>query len=403
MTAILSWLDFSARDRQRALDVVDLLRERSTVDELGLGLVRDAFADLLFPGTSTIQTRARYFLFIPWIYVELEWLRVPSIQAASRSHKAEITLIDALADSGESAGVIGIQARKTLKRLPSGVYWNGLRSWGIRLFPGSLSQYEQSLDGFYASPRRVLLDDDKNPVGGGRLANWDPSLPPAPDGFPKGASLQLAPVDAEYLRERIMLNQGRSLLAFLVERGQPSDVPLPWSHPQAGDFRDPLREWLFHARQFSEGMLGAQLLYNLMLAEASKNDDRFDSYKNSLEAWAGLVESRERVFVEWDRARFWAIAVEGRPHVSHRARAFIDAWLNLAIASGAAARVSALPEARRLIHEREHQLKGSRARLVNRQALALWQGDSGSAQIDYRWPVTQDIVNDILKGLKRDA
>jgi hypothetical protein len=75
MTAILAWLDYSERDRKRALDVVGLLREPSTVDELGLGPVRDAFADMLFPGTSTIQTRARYFLFVPWQYAELERLR----------------------------------------------------------------------------------------------------------------------------------------------------------------------------------------------------------------------------------------------------------------------------------------------------------------------------------------
>jgi len=35
---------------------VDLFREQSTVDELGIGTVRDALADGLFPGISTIQT-----------------------------------------------------------------------------------------------------------------------------------------------------------------------------------------------------------------------------------------------------------------------------------------------------------------------------------------------------------
>lgn len=34
-------------------------KERDTRDELGLGSLRDAIADLLFPGTSTIQTRLR--------------------------------------------------------------------------------------------------------------------------------------------------------------------------------------------------------------------------------------------------------------------------------------------------------------------------------------------------------
>ena len=56
------WLDYSERERRKMLDVVDLFREHDTRDELGIGSVRDAFADLLFPGTSTIMTRARYFL-----------------------------------------------------------------------------------------------------------------------------------------------------------------------------------------------------------------------------------------------------------------------------------------------------------------------------------------------------
>jgi len=51
------WLDYSERERRKMLDVVDLFREHDTRDELGIGSVRDAFADLLFPGTSTIMTR----------------------------------------------------------------------------------------------------------------------------------------------------------------------------------------------------------------------------------------------------------------------------------------------------------------------------------------------------------
>ena len=58
------WLDYSERERRKMLDVVDLFREHDTRDELGIGSVRDAFADMLFPGTSTIMTRARYFLLV---------------------------------------------------------------------------------------------------------------------------------------------------------------------------------------------------------------------------------------------------------------------------------------------------------------------------------------------------
>ena len=81
------WLDYSERERRKMLDVVDLFREHDTRDELGIGSVRDAFADMLFPGTSTIMTRARYFLLVPWTYQRLEKLRVRSA-ADSRARAA---------------------------------------------------------------------------------------------------------------------------------------------------------------------------------------------------------------------------------------------------------------------------------------------------------------------------
>ena len=67
MTSSFTWLDYSEQERRKILDVVDLFKEQNTRDELGIGAIRDALADQLFPGTGTVQTRARYFLFIPWI------------------------------------------------------------------------------------------------------------------------------------------------------------------------------------------------------------------------------------------------------------------------------------------------------------------------------------------------
>ena len=66
----LGWIDFSKEDRQKALDVINLLSEQGAVDELGIGIVRDAFANYFFPGTSTIQTRAKYFLIVPYVLRE---------------------------------------------------------------------------------------------------------------------------------------------------------------------------------------------------------------------------------------------------------------------------------------------------------------------------------------------
>ena len=67
MEPMLIWLDSTASDRDRMRRVLDLFKEQGTVDEMGLGSLRDILSDALFPGASYIRTRLRYVLFIPWI------------------------------------------------------------------------------------------------------------------------------------------------------------------------------------------------------------------------------------------------------------------------------------------------------------------------------------------------
>jgi hypothetical protein len=124
------------------------LTKRTTRDELGLGGIRDSFADLLFPAPSTIQTRARYFLFVPWIYQELERRRTPPADIEGLARRAEIRLIHALENGGETEGVIGSLAQDRLMRLPSSIYWAGLGKLGIRRFAGSLEQYHRGFAAF---------------------------------------------------------------------------------------------------------------------------------------------------------------------------------------------------------------------------------------------------------------
>jgi hypothetical protein len=73
------------------VDVISAFREQDTRDELGLGTIRDGFANILFPGTSTIQTRARYFLF--WVkpcdggaHIERHIMNLPLSREEHRLH-----------------------------------------------------------------------------------------------------------------------------------------------------------------------------------------------------------------------------------------------------------------------------------------------------------------------------
>ena len=67
----LGWIDFSKSERSNTLSVLDLLQESGTLDELGITSVREGFSNVFFPGTSTIQTRAKYFFIIPYILKDL--------------------------------------------------------------------------------------------------------------------------------------------------------------------------------------------------------------------------------------------------------------------------------------------------------------------------------------------
>ncbi|GAF88754.1 unnamed protein product, partial [marine sediment metagenome] len=66
------------------VEVISLFKQRDTRDEMGLAQIRDIFAEIFFPGTTTIQTRARYFLFVPWLYRYHEVRKTPSSKFGER-------------------------------------------------------------------------------------------------------------------------------------------------------------------------------------------------------------------------------------------------------------------------------------------------------------------------------
>lgn len=398
--SFIGWMDYSEHERRKMLDVIDLFAEQDTRDEMGIGTVRDAFADLLFPGTSTIQTRARYFLFVPWIHLELERRRVSSHDIAAKARREEIALIDVLADSDDSAGTIGLRARASLKRMPSNIYWQGLGTWGIRLFPGSQDQYHRVIDRYPSPANSGPRDDDGEPVDGSLRPNWHASIPAVPNDFPKDVSFRLIRAEAEYLRERVLTCVPGTLLAFLVDHGriwQPTDFP--WEHPQFAEFPARIKEQLFHARNFSEAIHGSVLLYNLMLADLVGEADLTADYRERLRAWADTMDGRRDAMTRWDRRRFWEIVLATSPRIPMPTRMFVEMWLDLAL-SAEAGSIAASQRARRLIHDRERALKREQARLENQRARELWNGEAGTAQLSYRWPVTQTIVLDILNGVE---
>jgi hypothetical protein len=389
-------MDTTEGERRRALDIVAALREAETRDELGLGMIRDGLSELLFPGTSTIQTHARYFLFVPWIYRDLERRRTPASEIAAKARRAELALVAPLVESSGPRGVIGSQARDRLQRLPSGIYWAGLAAWGIRRFPGHQFQYHRSVDAFYRRVGRRSEDDQL--LGDAAAVNWDEALPEPPEGLPESATLVLRANERDYLAHRIAVSAPGTFLDHLsrVEPWEP--VGFPWEHPAAETAGDATTRVLHHARCFSEALQGARLLYNLMLAERYSAEDHRPTYRALMTEWATLVEERSDRIDEWsarELPELWELLREWR--ITPPSRRFITDFTHRIRSAGPHA-IADDAEARGLVHAREVRLKRRLARLENASALNRWSGASGAGRLDMRWGTSQQILLEVVAG-----
>lgn len=220
MSSSFGWLAVDAEQRRRMMEAVDQFRDESTIDDLGLGGIRDAFSDTLFPGTSTLHTRLCYSLFIPWL-LQAAAHRDSVAQMTSTFREYEYQLINALKRGQESDGVIGRDAGRSLQRLPSAVYWGMVTRWEI-FAPGfSVRGYfEREVlrrEELRAAPRT----EDPEVLPTLTPTGLDPRLPDPPDGLLKAADFALRPENAGYLTETITRTIAGSVLGTRP-RGAPA-------------------------------------------------------------------------------------------------------------------------------------------------------------------------------------
>ncbi len=150
-------------------------------------------------------------------------------------------------------------------------------------------------------------------------------------------------------------------------------------------------------------MHGAQLLYNLILAEKRSWQEKIDSYRADLAGWWQRISERLAELRGWDRPAFWRIVYQSNPRVSARARSFIRSWIDLVTTAPDLAAIVESRTPRQLVENREVQLKGGLARVRSERARELWNGAAGAAQHDLRWNSARRILADILAGLEAAA
>lgn len=295
----LGWIDFSKSERNKVLSVLELLSEKGTLDELGIAPIRDGFAERFFPGTSTIQTRAKYFLIVPYALKELERGGDSNPASVLRAFDCmERSCAETfLAKNQDEAGIIGkrsLGGGRWVKRTPADIYWAGLRRYGIFL-GGRLSLTEYVRAACAEKGRKQVLlrlgsrrdgaeefgADDPDAGDCRRTLFWN--LPLEQKNWQDSLRIELTPAEGAFLKERIIASCPDSIMAFILRNERREVLELDEFQslaPLMDDFPAQMREDYDLALAFSNFLFVLRTIYNLIVSNGEN--------AAANEAWAML-------------------------------------------------------------------------------------------------------------------
>ena len=409
--ATIGWIDFSEEQRNRARSLMDAAREPGLVDELGIGTVRDYLANRLFPGISTIQTRAKYFVIVPILINE--WSNMTAARRRRKPlpdylHEQETLVRVQLMSGGEEvdrAGVIGSSfgqsTQKTVKRAPSSVYWNGLKTFGIVRADCSIAQLGERLH----HERNEYGDAQNEPDGHDAAEQSLRSIPGSANFHREDITLSLTPDESGFLRQRIASSVSNTLLGQLARTPDTTaglvadchdqeDLQVMAQHPALRALNAEISHTVSVALQFSDAMEGAHLRYNLLVCRANSHNLSEGRQEDLVEQWQEWVTESPVVRTPMkDLAALEDELSRQSLRIKPYTRTFIRNWFK-ALAS-ARDNTDALD---RLVEQQERDNKKRRARLAGNLGPSDGEQWIGMRQLAYRWPQARQILQDIHDG-----
>lgn len=330
MESKIGWIDFSPSQKARVKRFMDMIDAGGMLDELGVGVIRDSISNEIFPGFSTLYTRAKYFFITP--YILLDWYRscrnnnkqdgVEYFNKVEREVNEIISQYFKKSQNNEES-YFGKRTRGgELRRQPSEVYWNGIKRLKLvdteRLkLVDSAGSLEQMLNHKPYANDELRSNDKGNGIvtePGEQEASSLVCVPPFPNWYEyiEENGLKLHEQEAETLKQHLWDNVPDSLPAFLVKEPEIWNVykSVKDSKIEADALYNPmilfikkvvdkissqtLKKNLVQAHNFSLFMYGPHIAYNISLRNKF-NADTTDELRNKGKLWFEKMKSDEMI------------------------------------------------------------------------------------------------------------
>lgn len=225
MPAVVGWMDISPAALRKLRHALEDQTD-GVVDELGLLALHTGYGDRFFPGTSVLQTRARYLFFVPWTYLALAAnSSVTAANVRERKQKAELRITGRLKTTAEQDGIIGTRTYPSPPAQPPDfAYWTALRAFGF--YKGvERSSLLARWDRRRIVERANIRVRDEAPAEE-PLGIFDvPEPPPGWSSGDEALSFTLTKIEAERLREGFRM-PGANLLAASADALRAREKPL---------------------------------------------------------------------------------------------------------------------------------------------------------------------------------
>lgn len=151
----LGYINFSSEEQEQVREAIRQITQ-GAIDELGLGRIRDAFSDTMFPGLSTLHRKSKYFCLLPALYDQLSKSNIHNrndIPRLLREYEINMTLslLNGAAErdsnsttenaknadynhtgiTGSSLGKEGLRKGRFVKQTPTNIYYSALKYYGL--------------------------------------------------------------------------------------------------------------------------------------------------------------------------------------------------------------------------------------------------------------------------------